>query len=243
MLSRRVHSWPYAVGRVFREPDGGDPASVIVQSGSGGIITGDALAQRIVARADAHARVLGQGAVSVHRSRTASGAVASSGEQLRLRVEPGAWLENLAEPRVLFGGAEFTQATVIELDGGVALSLEAVVVRGGEGDAVYRSDVEVHRGGELVARERVRARVSDLPAGTTAFALLVCAGLPWDAAAWAEWAASAGAPDCYAAASELPFDAGVGVRVAAADGSRLRAALDGALAVSRVARVATAPRG
>lgn len=230
MLSRRRHTWPYAVGRVFYD-GGADPARVIVQSGSGGIITGDKLRQRVSAGPGARAQVLGQGAMSVHRVGRSSG----SREDLVLEAAEGSWVENLAEPRVLFGSSEFRQETVIRTTGdGVALSVEAVVLNEHDaGSAQYESSTAVLRNGELCARERMRLDGGDLPGGATAFALIVLAGLPYGADAWRLWAGRCRGPEAYGAANELPFGAGVAVRIVAEDGRRLRAGLDSALAVVR----------
>jgi urease accessory protein UreH len=229
VLVRRHHTWPYAVGRVFTEPTG--TASVIVQSGSGGIITGDRLRQRLSAQDGAQARVLGQGAMSVHRR----GREAGSGEDLELVAGPGSRLENLAEPRLLHHGSELEQRTVVRLEGGTVLTLESVVVIGA--DAVYDSLLEVHDHGELAARERMRFTSADLPAGSSAFGLLVCAGPDAgpaaDDPAWRAWSARAGSASAYGAVSALPHVPGVGVRVVARDGAGLRSAMDAALEVLR----------
>ncbi|GAA2225543.1 urease accessory protein UreD [Herbiconiux moechotypicola] len=231
-LSRRDYTWPYSVGRVFHR-EGGDPARVIVQSGSGGIITGDRLAQRLVARQDAHALVLGQGAISVHRALGGRG----SGEYLRIEAAPGAWIENLAEPRVLFDEADFAQeSTVSVLGDGVAVSVESVVLEPVDGGmAHYRSETVVECDGERRAVERMRVHTGQLPSGMRAFGLIVAAGLAGSAAGkgWQEWAGSFGDHSAYGAASELPFGAGVAVRVVAADGRHLRRAIDAALEVLR----------
>jgi urease accessory protein len=232
ILVRRMHRWPYEVGRLF-PGHGSAPATLIVQSGSGSIITGDWLGQRIVAEEGARVRVLGQGAMSVHRASRSAG----SGETLHLRAAAGAWLENIAEPRVLFPGSDFSQETRVEIDpGAVVISVEAVVVHPEPGVGRYRSTLSVIVAGELVAREHGELAIGDC--GPAAFAVVVVAGLSPAVALgldWSAWNAATGNRKVYGAVSPLAFDAGVVVRVAAADGRGMRDAVDAALLLLRQA--------
>ncbi len=231
-LVRRLHTWPYSVGRVFPHEGGADPAQVIVQSGSGGIITGDLLRQRLTAAEGAHARVLGQGAVSVHRR----GARAGAGEHLQMEAATGAWLENLAEPRVLFDGSDFTQRTTIDARGGSMIAVESIVAL--DGAFSYESEFDIRAEGETVARERMRVHAGDLPRGMSAFGLVLFVG--GDSSAppdlddrWRAWHSEFGSSRVYGTVSPLPFEAGLSVRVAAVDGRLLRTALAAAIGVLR----------
>lgn len=204
---------------------------MIVQSGSGGIITGDRLRQRLSVTDGARAQVLGQGAVSVHRRGRAAGAV----EELELVAGPGAHLANLAEPRLLHDDGDLLQRTVVRVDGGTVLTLESVVVIGER--CSYDSTLEVLAGDRLVARERTCFTGTDLPAGMRAFGLLVLAGAdPSDdatGAAWEAWGRDASGAAAYGAVSRLPNAAGLAVRVVARDGGLLRDALERAVEVAR----------
>lgn len=217
---------------------GADPSTLIVQSGSGSIITGDLLRQRLRAEAGVWVRVAGQGALSVHRAVQRAG----SGEQLEVSAAAGAWLENLAEPRVLFAGAEFLQATTLDVTGGgVVLCTEAVIVHPGAGAPIsYESRVVIRRDGMVVARERSQFGASStIEGGFTAYALVIAAGLNPEVLQdprWAAWHAAASGRDCYGVASMLPFGAGVAVRVLARDGLLLRTAIATAVDLLRLGK-------
>lgn len=230
MLGRRLYSWPYTVGRLFYPADE-SVAELIIQSGSGSIITGDRLRQRMGATAGAVARVMGQGAVSVHKSGRFSG----SSEELTLSAEAGSRLENLAEPRVLFPGAEFEQSSTIDVArGGVVISVEAVVLHSEAGaPSRYSSDLAISIDGRAVARETSRMSSAGLrPGSATAFAVIVAVGIAdraLHADAWARWISSVAAPSRYGSVSDLPFGAGLAVRIAAVNGRELRVAIESAL--------------
>jgi urease accessory protein len=234
VLGRRLYTWPYTVGRLFYPADE-SVAELIIQSGSGSIITGDRLRQRLGAAAGSVARVRGQGAVSVHKSGRFSG----SSEELALSADAGSRLENLAEPRVLFPGAEFEQSTTIDVArGGVVISVEAVVLHTEAGaPSQYSSDLAISIEGRGVARETSRMSSAGVRAGSaTAFAVIVAVGVAdrsLHAAAWAEWIGSVATSDRYGSVSDLPFDAGLAVRIAAINGRELRIAIDSALVVLR----------
>lgn len=221
-LARRLYSWPFAVGRVFEDAG---TAYVIVQSGSGGIITGDRLTQRMSAHDGARARVKGQGAMSVHREGRHSG----SSEHVYLRADGRSVLENLAEPRILFEGSRLSQTCEVTIDEGVVITVDALTAH--EPDAEYRSLLEVRSPAGLLARERQCVSSDLLPAGVGAFALVVGAGLVHDHTLWLDWHAGVSTAEAYGAASALPFDAGTAVRVTARDGQSLRRAVAGALSV------------
>jgi len=232
VLGRRLHHWPYTVGRLFY-PAGETVAELIIQSGSGSIITGDRLRQRMATGVGAVARVMGQGAVSVHKSGRFSG----SSEELTLSAETGSRLENLAEPRVLFPGAEFEQSTSIDVArGGVVISVEAVVLHSEAGaPSQYSSDLAISIEGRAVARETSRMSSAGLRAGSaTAFAVIVAVGVAdraQHADLWVDWIGTVAAPGRYGAVSDLPFDGGLAVRIAALDGRELRLAIASALVV------------
>ncbi|WP_307202841.1 urease accessory protein UreD [Nocardioides zeae] len=203
---------------------------MIVQSGSGGIITGDRLRQRISVADGARAQVCGQGAVSVHRRGADAGAV----EELELVATTGGHLENLAEPRLLHDDSDLEQHTRVELGQGTVLTVESVVVIGERCN--YDSTLEVRVAGRLLARERTRFTGADLPAGTRAVGLLVLAGSGPSApvvheAEWVQWERAAAGGAAYGAVSRLPHGAGLAVRVAARDGAALRDAMDRAIGV------------
>jgi urease accessory protein len=223
------------VGRVFREVDIPDAATVVIQSVSGTVNAGDRLSQEFVVGDGARARIRSQGAVSVHRAKEGVG----SHEETRLVVDGGGVIENLTEPRLLFPGADYSQQATLELRaGGVAIHVEAfVAIAGRSGEAgYYASQTRILRDGLLLAQEVSRVTLP-LPAEHPAHALVILASADIDASAldsaWSDWHDRMGTPRLYGAASALPFDAGVSVRIAAADGRLLREAIASSVAVLR----------
>jgi urease accessory protein len=233
------------VGRVFREADVPDAATVVIQSVSGTVNAGDRLAQEFLVGDGARARIRSQGAVAVHRANDGVG----SHEGTRLVVASGGVIENLTEPRLLFPGADYSQQAVLDVaGGGVAIHVEAFIDSGNRYGAgrysaprsreagSYASQTRILRDGVLLAQEVSRATLP-LPGEHPAHALVILAAADVDVAAldaaWSEWHDRMGTPRLYGAASALPFDAGISVRIAAADGRLLREAVASCVAVLR----------
>ncbi|MDX2357796.1 urease accessory protein UreD [Dietzia sp. PP-33] len=202
-------------------------ASLVVQSATSGLITGEHLRQRIVVRDGGRVRVVGQGAMPVQKAQSQQG----SAEDLQLNVVSGSRLEFFAEPRLLFPGSEFSQVTKVALDCSSDMVLVDAVVRHPEPGAVsYSSEIRLEFDGTVVAVERMGfASVPEDRFGATALILAVggfVAGLDWK-----PWLEKHSTPTSYGAVSPLRECTGASVRIVADDGRHLRAAIDDALAI------------
>jgi urease accessory protein len=241
ILLSQVYSWPYTIGRRFYLDPGRPTVTVIVQSVSGTINSGDTLAQTIGVGPGARARLLGQGAVSVHRA--LDGRQAS--EEVDLVVDDGGHLEHLPEPRILFPGSMFEQRLRIEVGAGATvLATDGFVVHPNPDGRIfrrYRALVEIVTGAEVVASERL-----DLDAATFApeqrlgylahgVVVLARTGVDWEAVVSAEQRCPelAVEPGLYHAVSCLPNGAGMVARIAAADGRLLRTGIARCIEVLR----------
>ncbi|QLQ09943.1 MAG: urease accessory protein UreD [Nocardioidaceae bacterium] len=105
-IERRRSRYPYVVLRPFwfgDRPDG--MATVILQSGSGGLYAGEQLGQHFVVGPDAAAQVTTQAATVVHSSED------MGTTQVRTMVDLGlgAHFEYIADPLILFPGASLQQ--------------------------------------------------------------------------------------------------------------------------------------
>lgn len=219
-LTRRLFSWPYTIGHTFHEADF---ANVIVQSGSGGVIAGDLLGQRLASLEGARARVVERSAMAVHRHRAGLG----SSEELHLYAGGRSQLEHLAEPRILFESSRLRQVTVVTIEEATAIFVEAVILHGA--DAHCDSRFEIHDQTGMLAQEAQRLATDHLPERVPAVGLVVGAGLRHDPGLWGDWHRRHAGTGSYGAASALPNNAGTVARAVAVDGRRLREALSSAL--------------
>lgn len=229
-LARRVHTWPFHVGRVFYR-DGEDPATIIVQSGSGSIIAGDRIEQEIRAGKGASVVVRSQGAMTVHRAHDEQGAR----ETARYEAEDGAWLDVANEPRILFGGADYLQRTVLAIAGaGRVVAVESVVFHSEPGPITYGAELVVEVGGVEVAVERTRMyRRATQAMRFTAFAVVAAVGVsPEPDSAWRDWCHTNGGPTAYGSIAAMPDGWGITAKVAAVDGRRLRSAVASAYEIA-----------
>jgi urease accessory protein len=243
VLERRRFRWPFVLTRTFAlDAHPRHMLTVIVQTGAGALHGGDRLAQHIAVEEGAAAHVTTPGASCVYRADLGL----ESHDQVSLNVAADGYLEYLPEPRILFPDAALEQSLEIECaSGGVALVSDAFTVHDptgcGRGFRRLRSSTILRCQGELALTERMD--IDDLgigaAAGFTAFASLIvaapgglakCTGLAEDLT---RTFASTESP--YGAASLLPGDVGVGVRLAARE---LRDVRDGIAAVWRATRCA-----
>lgn len=236
--------WPFTLSRGFRLdriPSG--MLTLILQTVSGAIQADDALLQRIHLGQGAAAHITTQGATMVYRA--PAGMCAT--DIVELEVENGGIIEYLPEPRILFPDSSLSQRLLVRLaPSGIAILSEGFVLHdpAGQGRPFrrYTSELVIERpGGGVVLQDRFDLnampprggrRASYLAHGT----LLVVASLQpraLETLCSLIQARVQNGTEIYAAASILPQDAGVGLRVVATNGRHLRAALTAAWIASR----------
>ena len=236
-LDRRIFRWPFTLSRGFRldqVPPG--MLTLILQTVSGAINADDALVQRIRVGAGAAAHVTTQGATMVYRAPAGMGAT----DAVELEVENGGVLEYLPEPRILFPDSNLSQRLLLRTaSSGIAMLSEGFVLHdpAGQGRSFrrYESEVIIERpGGSVVVLDRIDLDGMPLHSGrraryTAHGTLLVVAPLSPSALETLcrsmEARMSGAAGMIYGAASPLPQEAGVGLRVMATDGQCLRTGL------------------
>jgi urease accessory protein len=229
VLARRRFRWPFVLTRTFAlDSRPSHMLSVIVQTSSGAVHGEDRLGQRFEVGEGAAAYVTTQGASPVHRA----GANSESRDRASLAVSRGGYLEYLPEARILFPDSALDQTIEIECaSGGMALAADAFTIHdlgGGRGFRRFRSTTVLRCDGDLklVDRADIDSLGASGGAGFRAFSSVVIAapGSETPSAALAEdlSAALASIAGLYAAASPLPGNAGVGVRLAARELRDLR---------------------
>lgn len=124
-LARRRSRYPYVVLRPFwfgDQPEG--IATLILQSGSGGMYGGEVLGQRFVLDANAAAHITTQAAAVVHAARNMGPTV----QHIEVEVGPAAHLEYVADPAILFPGAILHQELQADLgQDGVLIYADGIV--------------------------------------------------------------------------------------------------------------------
>ncbi len=232
-LARQLVGYPFHVTRPFyldREPAG--LATLYLQSAAGGIYSGDCLQLAIDAAAGAQCQVTTQGSTIVHDGRGRTSRLAT-----RLRAGPGAFVGLINEPTILFRGAAIDMRTDVRLDSGATSVLADALVlhdpsgNSREGFAFFASQLTVTAAsGRLLLVDRLRVTGADFsrlaPHGPLATAGTVYAlgRLPANVSleGLEHGIAAAGSS---VAATRLPNDAGLMVRVLAANGAQLTRAL------------------
>ena len=242
-LDRRVFRWPFTLSRGFRldqVPSG--MLTLILQTVSGAIQADDALLQRIHVGPGAAAHITTQGATMVYRA--PAGMCAT--DVIELEVDDGGVIEYLPEPRILFPDSSLSQRLRLRVaQSGVAVLSEGFVLHDPAGQQRpfrrYTSELIIERsGGGTVLWDRVDLEAIPPRGGRRApygahGTLLVVAPLPPHAETLcSQMERHIGSTSkVYAAASRLPQEAGVGLRVMATDGRHLRAALTAAWFAAR----------
>jgi urease accessory protein len=243
-LDRRVFRWPFTLSRGFRldqVPSG--MLTVILQTVSGAIQADDALLQRIRVEHGAAAHITTQGATMVYRA--PAGMCAT--DTVELEVENGGVIEYLPEPRIMFPDSNLSQRLRLDVaPSGIAVLSDSFVLHdpAGQGRPFrrYISELVIERpGGDVVLRDRVDINAMPRRSGRRApyvahGMLLVVAPLPplaLEALCSGMQAQVGDGTGVYAAASILPQEVGVGLRVMAIDGRCLRTALTAAWFTAR----------
>ncbi|WP_315756669.1 MULTISPECIES: urease accessory protein UreD [unclassified Bradyrhizobium] len=247
VIDRRLFAWPFVLTRSFHtDAERPDLLSVILQTGSGAVHGEDRLTQRFTLGEGSSVCVTTQGATSVHRAEPRTRAV----EHVALSVAAGASLDYRPEPRILFPDAALCQ--IVDLacaTDASALVTDAFTMHDPAGQGrLFReleSTVIVRRPGGapiLIDRMWLRRPEAVLFKGRRAFgtAVLVLAGHDLAAVSLRLTSAIARIDGLYAAASLLPDDAGIGVRLAAGEMRQLRSGFDEIATVYREMAI-TAP--
>lgn len=240
-LGAQFVRYPVHVCRGLRV-DAGAPevCTVSLQSVSGGLFEGDRVAGAVLAREGARARVTTSASTIVHAMR--GGAALQSVE---LQARPGACLEYLPEPLILFPGSRLRSETRVRVSAGAAVVLcESFLGHdpqaGGRAFDALDARVEVRdAAGRLLARERMLVAGgawTEARSGVSEH-FRVHAGL-WllgEGAAGLLGPVRAALADsgAYAGASELPNGAGIQARLLTGDAVGFRRCLDAVLAVAR----------
>ncbi len=232
VFDRRLFRWPFVLTRTFHlDAAPRHMLTVILQTSSSALLGEDRLRQRLVLGQGSAVHLTTQGATAVHRA--GLGQIAE--ESVCLSVGADAYLEYLPQPRILFPDAALSQSIEVDVAaGGVATISDAFTVHdpSGAGSSFRRlqSAITVRFDtDEPVVIDRLDIATALHPRAT-AFAsimLLTRGPVPVDQTqALALSAALAELPHLYGAASLLPGDAGIGVRLAARDLRAVRLGLD-----------------
>jgi urease accessory protein len=244
VLEKRLFSWPFALTRTFhldRAP--AHMLTLILQTSSGALHAGDRLIQNIHAGAGAAAHVTTQGASPVHRAREGDEAV----ERIHLGVDAGGYLEYLPEPRILFPGSALSQTVALTCDpDGCALMSDAFLTHDPQGRGCnfrhLAAETILRRAGpEPVLVDRLdidglpqrHGRRAAFKAFGTLYAILPRDREVLERLSLEMTAAAAKTPGLYAAASLLPSEIGVSLRLAADGGSTLREGLETGWRIAR----------
>jgi len=245
VLAQRSVRYPHHITAPLA---GRHDAVLVVQSASGGLYGGEQLKQLVLLGAGAQVELRFPSATVVHAVRQQQ-AVQQS---VVLQVGEGAALHHLQRPLILLPGARLMQSLHASVERGGRLlwcegvtlhdpgSPEARLAAPPSGPAAARSIDSRLTVTDAAGRRRVidhfcideamlAAAVPGVTGGHRAFGALWWIGsLPGEA--WPRWCAAvralhAAGPDLSVAASTLPHDIGVVIRVAARDGGGLDAAL------------------
>lgn len=224
--------YPFHVTRVLRA-GAGDPASVYLQSASGGIYADDHLSLSVAVAEGAAAHLTTQSATIVHDTR---------GKPARLTtaatVTSGGFLALLPDPLVLFPGACIALHTDVTMaDGAKALLADSACLHdpGGEGrpfDSLSASVTVRDAAGRIRLMDRSNIHGNALGGLAVlgryrAWGLLLVLAPPED---WPDQQSiedAAAAAGCRAGASPGPHEIGLAVRLAGPDGGTLARCLAG----------------
>lgn len=233
VLDRRLFAWPFVLTRTFHlDAVPAHMLTAIIQTSSSALLGDDRLTQRIRLGQGAAAHLTTQGASPVYRAHP--GMIARDG--IEITVGPDAFLEYLPEPRILFPGAALDQTIDIDCALGATLMLSDgfTVHDPAATDARFRQLVSTVTirvdGGEptIIDRFDIAHLGRGRSASYTAFSsLFIVTPLPSETL---ERFASdlstelASMSHVYGAASMLPGNIGIGVRLAAGELRSVRAA-------------------
>ena len=232
VFDRRLFRWPFVLTRTFHlDAAPRHMLTVILQTSSSALLGEDRLRQRLALGQGSAVHLTTQGATAVHRA--VPGQIAE--EFVCLSVGAGAYLEYLPQPRILFPDAALSQSIEVDVAaGGTAILSDAFTVHdptgAGQSFRRLRSAISVRFDADepvLIDRLDIAAALQPRATAFASMLMLNRGSVPVDQSqALALSAALAELPDLYGAASLLPGDAGIGVRLAARDLRAVRLGLD-----------------
>lgn len=241
-VARQRSTHPFHLCRSLYRPE--DPPglpTLYIQGCSGGLFEGDRWHLELAARASACAHVTTAAATLVHRM--PHGGCAE--HEQHLQAEPGALLEYLPDPLILFSGSRLRSRTLIRLGPGArVIAADSFLPHQLPDDPApfdwFESTLEIEApDGEPLARDRFRATGAELlravPGVTGRFGhqatllVLGTGGRPLEPLR----SALEGGERLRAGATLLPEEAGVMARILASDGPALRSALQRAWSAAR----------
>ena len=238
-IRRQFVSYPYHVCRPLILA--GDPpgmVSLYLQSCAGGIFRNDRLTEHIVATEGAAAHVTTQGATIVHGMDTGM-----ARQQVTIEAAAGSFVEVLPDPFILFPGARFTSDIRLRADAAATVVVADSFIchdpagSGASFDWYHGSLAVEDAAGAVVARDRFKIDGGDVDAAlpgitgrfvTQGALYILDRQRPVQALVDALRESVPTMDRIYAGASALPGDCGAWLRVIAADGVSLRAAMTGA---------------
>jgi len=235
-LARQYASYPFHLCRAqYLDSDQPDLASLYLQSSAGGLFAGDRLTITLTTEAGARAHVTTQASTIAYRM-----ADGEAQQTVELAVGPDSLLEYLPDPTILFPQARLRSRLSLQLAAGArAIVGEAFLPHDPGGAAepfgCFESETLVMTpSGELLALDRFRVTGSEINARSVGangrFAMqgtLLLLGEEFAAASTCEALRGTLAthPAVYGGVSALPNDAGTWVRLLAAEGAALTAAM------------------
>lgn len=250
---RRQHAaYPYHLCRPHRFA--GDPegmATLYLQSCAGGIFAGDRLEERITVREGARAQVTTQAASIVH-----SMVDSSAAQSVRIDAEPGAFVEYLPDPLILFPRASLeTRLAIRAAEGATVIACDSFLMhdpeaRGGAFDRLATEIAAEASDGRLLALDRFEVAGATMQRGLPGISgrfgahgslWVLCHDRPAGELVEALREKLADVAGIHAGASLLPNQAGAAVRLLAEDGVALRAGLFAAWAAARLALTGRLP--
>ena len=250
-IARQRVGYPFHITRPFYFDEA--PAGALtlyLQSVSGGIYQGEDLRMTCAAGPDSAAHVTTQAATIVHRM-----PAAPARQQALLAAAPGALLEYLPDPLIMFPGARLTSVLEIEAaEDATVVACESFSHHdpGGEDRRFESFEAEMrirNERGRLLALERYALPGDRLAPGGSQVArwpaqgsiVVAHRGPAREAILAALRSALAPMEAFYGGASALPNESGVGARLLARDGAALRAGLEAAWRAVRLALYGTPP--
>lgn len=250
-LKRQRVAYPFHLCRALYMP--GDPVefcTVYLQSCSGGIFQADRLSLGVTAHPDAHVHLTTAASTVVHTMNEGH-----AEQVVRLDAGPGAYVEYLPDPLILFPRARLRNALTVRLDPSATVVLcDSFLAHDPAGAGAtfdwLRSDTRIeHVDGAILAADRFEVHGTDVMSGEVGihgpFAMQATVMVLHPAAPDRALEALRGVlPEpgkVYAGASLLPGGCGAWMRAVSSDAVALRALVRDGWAATRTALNGTPP--